>query len=145
MCSSDLKPAKATVVNLGVSFLHLSVTEKTEKPIEDVSPNTKPIKDFSPVLPIAIINIPTVIIVFVSGTSLIPNNGNHTQNIPPGAMSGPFLCSIFMEITGLNGYFIFLMFFHLLIGIYGIYRSRIRPAVENPDSQFIAMPQSITY
>ena len=61
-----------------------------------------------------------------------------------GAMSGPFLCSIFMEITGLNGYFIFLMFFHLLIGIYGIYRSRIRPAVENPDSQFIAMPQSIT-
>ena len=61
-----------------------------------------------------------------------------------GAMSGPFLCSIFMEITGLNGYFIFLMFFHLLIGIYGIYRSRIRPAVENPDSQFVAMPQSIT-
>ena len=59
-------------------------------------------------------------------------------------MSGPFLCSIFMEITGLNGYFIFLMFFHLLIGIYGIYRPRIRPAVENPDSQFIAMPQSIT-
>ena len=52
------KPAKATVVNLGVSFLHLSETEKTEKPIEEVSPNTKPIKDFSPVLPIAIINIP---------------------------------------------------------------------------------------
>ena len=57
------KPAKATVVNLGVSFLHLSVTEKTEKPIDDVSPNTKPIKDFSPVLPIAIISIPTVAII----------------------------------------------------------------------------------
>ena len=61
-----------------------------------------------------------------------------------GAMGGPFLCSIFMEVVGLNGYFIFLMFFHILIGIYGVYRSRIRPAVENPDSQFIAMPQSIT-
>ena len=36
------------------------------------------------------------------------------------------------------------MFFHVLIGIYGVYRSRVRPAVENPDSQFIAMPQSIT-
>ena len=57
------KPAKATVVNLGVSFLHLSVTEKTEKPIDDVSPNTKPIKDFSPVLPVAIISIPTVAII----------------------------------------------------------------------------------
>jgi len=31
-----------------------------------------------------------------------------------------------------------------LIGFYGIYRSRVRPVVENPDSQFAAMPQSIT-
>ena len=31
-----------------------------------------------------------------------------------------------------------------MIGIYGIYRSRIRPVVENSDSQFVAMPQSIT-
>jgi len=31
-----------------------------------------------------------------------------------------------------------------LIGFYGIYRSRVRPVVENPDSQFVAMPQSIT-
>ena len=49
-----------------------------------------------------------------------------------------------MDVAGLNGFFIFLMFFHVLIGIYGVYRSRVRPAVENPDSQFIAMPQSIT-
>ena len=56
------KPAKATVVNFGVSFLHLKVTEKIEKPIEDVKPNTKPINDFSPVLSIAIIIIPTVAI-----------------------------------------------------------------------------------
>ena len=61
-----------------------------------------------------------------------------------GAISGPILCSIFMGWFGLNGFFIFLMFFHILIGVYGVYRSRVRPAVENPDSQFIAMPQSIT-
>ena len=59
-------------------------------------------------------------------------------------MGGPFLCSIFMNLTNLNGFFIFLMFFHILIGIYGIYRSKVRPVVENPDSQFVAMPQSIT-
>ena len=53
------KPAKATVVNFGVSFLHLKVTEKTEKPIEDVKPNTKPINDFSSVFPSAMIIIPT--------------------------------------------------------------------------------------
>ena len=40
--------------------------------------------------------------------------------------------------------FIFLIFFHTLIGVYGLYRSKVRPVVENPDSQFVAMPQSIT-
>jgi hypothetical protein len=49
-----------------------------------------------------------------------------------------------MGVVGANGFFIFLIFFHSLIGIYGIYRSRIRPVVENSDSQFVAMPQSIT-
>ena len=57
------KPAKATVVNFGVSFLHLRVTEKTEKPIEEVKPNTKPINDFSPLFPSAIIMMPTVAII----------------------------------------------------------------------------------
>ena len=56
------KPAKATVVNLGVSFLHLKVTEKTEKPTEDVIPKTNPTREFSPVLPKAIIAIPIVAI-----------------------------------------------------------------------------------
>jgi MFS family permease len=41
-----------------------------------------------------------------------------------GAMGGPFLCSVFMGIVGPNGFFIFLIFFHTLIGIYGLYRSR---------------------
>ena len=61
-----------------------------------------------------------------------------------GAMSGPFLCSIFMNIVGENGFFVFLFFFHCVIGIFGIYRMKIRASVENPDSQFVAMPQTIT-
>jgi MFS family permease len=61
-----------------------------------------------------------------------------------GAMAGPFLCSIFMGMVGPNGFFIFLLFFHSVIGVYGIYRSKVRPVIENPDSQFVAMPQSIT-
>ena len=61
-----------------------------------------------------------------------------------GAMSGPFLCSIFMDIVGSNGFFIFLFFFHSVIGIFGIYRMKVRKTVDNPDSQFVAMPQTIT-
>ena len=61
-----------------------------------------------------------------------------------GAMSGPFLCSIFMNFVGSNGFFVFLFFFHSLIGAFGIYRMNVRETVENPDSQFVAMPQTIT-
>ena len=56
------KPAKATVVNLGVSFLHLKVTEKIEKPTEEVIPKINPTKEFSSVFPKAIIIIPIVAI-----------------------------------------------------------------------------------
>ncbi len=53
-------PAIATVVNFGVSFLHLSVTEKIEKPIEEVMPKMNPIKELFSVLPKAMIIIPIV-------------------------------------------------------------------------------------
>ena len=61
-----------------------------------------------------------------------------------GAMSGPLLCSVFMDVVGSNGFFIFLLFFHALIGMFGIHRMRVRQTVENPDSQFVAMPSTIT-
>ncbi len=55
-------PEKATVVNLGVSVLHLKVTEKTENPIDESIPKIKPITELEPELPNAIIIIPTVAI-----------------------------------------------------------------------------------
>ena len=61
-----------------------------------------------------------------------------------GAMSGPFLCSLFMDLTGENGFFIFLIIFHSLIGVFGVYRMKIRPTIDNPESQFTPMPQTIT-
>ena len=61
-----------------------------------------------------------------------------------GAISGPFLCSIFMDLVGSNGYFVFLIIFHSLIGAFAIYRMRIRETESNPDSQFVAMPSTIT-
>ncbi len=61
-----------------------------------------------------------------------------------GAISGPFICSIFMNLIGPNGYFIFLVIFHSIIGIFAIYRMKVRGTEENPDSQFIPLPQTIT-
>ena len=62
------KPAKATVVNLGVSFRHLSETEKTENPIDVVNPKINPINEFWPEFPNAIIKIPTVAIKIATQT-----------------------------------------------------------------------------
>ena len=48
------------MVNLGVSFLHLNETEKTENPIADTRPNIKPLIDPKEELSIAMIAIPMV-------------------------------------------------------------------------------------
>ena len=61
-----------------------------------------------------------------------------------GAMSGPFICSLFMDFIGSNGFFIFLIIFHSIIGFFGIYRMQVRETGDNPDSQFAPMPQTIT-
>ena len=61
-------PAIATVVNLGVSLLHLRLTEKTEKPIDEVIPKIKPVIEFFSVLPRAIIIIPIVAIIIATQT-----------------------------------------------------------------------------
>ena len=61
-----------------------------------------------------------------------------------GAMSGPFLCSIFMNLIGNNGFFIFIIIFHSMIGFFCIHRMKVRPSLDNPDSQFVPMPQTIT-
>ena len=55
---AHIKPAIATVVNFGVSFLHLSDTEKTEKPNAEARPNNNPNSVPAEKLPIAIIIIP---------------------------------------------------------------------------------------
>ena len=62
------RPAKATVVNFGVSFFHLKVTEKTENPIEEVIPKISPNKEFFSLLPIAMIIIPIVAIIIAIQT-----------------------------------------------------------------------------
>ena len=61
-----------------------------------------------------------------------------------GAISGPILCSIFMQSFGTNGFFAFLIIVHTLIAIFGIYRMKVRETVENPDSTFTPMPANIT-
>ena len=61
-----------------------------------------------------------------------------------GAMGGPLFCSIVMDILGPNGYFVYLIIFHIIIGLFGIYRMAIRQVIENPDNTFTPLPRNIT-
>ena len=61
-----------------------------------------------------------------------------------GAMGGPILCSIFMKIYGVNGFFIYLGIFHFLVGVFGMYRITRRDYEDNPESTFTPLPRNIT-
>jgi len=61
-----------------------------------------------------------------------------------GAMGGPLLCSVVMEKLGPNGFFVYLFSFHVIIGLFGIYRMTRRQPEENPDNTFTPLPKNIT-
>jgi len=61
-----------------------------------------------------------------------------------GAIVGPMLCSLFMYKYGSSGFFMFLCIFHLLIGLFGVYRMTKREYKDNPESEFTILPRNIT-
>ena len=61
-----------------------------------------------------------------------------------GAMGGPMLCSVFMNTYGANGFFVYLFIFHIIIGLFGMYRVTRRKPKENPDSIYTPLPRNIT-
>ena len=61
-----------------------------------------------------------------------------------GAMAGPFLCSLLMNKFGTNGFFVHLLIFHLIIGLFGLYRITKRTYADNPESTFTPLPRNIT-
>ncbi len=81
---------------------------------------------------------------FVPKSKFVAAGGGLQLIFGLGAISGPILCSIFMEWSGLNGLFVFLIIAHAIIGGFGLYRMRVRATVENPDSTFTPIPATIT-
>ena len=61
-----------------------------------------------------------------------------------GAMLGPIVCTLLMTKYGTNGFFIHLFIFHVLIGLFGMFRITKRPYKDNPESTFTPLPRNIT-
>jgi len=49
-----------------------------------------------------------------------------------------------MNKYGSNGFFFHLLFFHLIIGMFGMYRITRRRYEDNPESTFTPLPRNIT-
>ncbi len=81
---------------------------------------------------------------FVPKSKFVAAGGGLQFIFGVGAISGPILCSLFMEWFGINGLFIFLIIAHTIIGVFGLYRMKVRETVENPDSTFTPVPATIT-
>ena len=81
---------------------------------------------------------------FVPKSKFVAAGGGLQFIFGVGAISGPILCSVFMEWFGLNGLFVFLIIAHAIIGGFGLYRMKVRETVENPDSTFTSVPATIT-
>jgi len=61
-----------------------------------------------------------------------------------GAMGGPIIASLLMYKYGANGFFVHLFIFHIIIGLFGMYRITRRDYKENPESTFTPLPRNIT-
>ena len=61
-----------------------------------------------------------------------------------GAIGGPIICTLFMSLIGANGFFIYLITFHIIIGVFALFRMKVRKAEVNPDSTFTPLPATIT-
>ena len=61
-----------------------------------------------------------------------------------GAMAGPIICSILMNVLGPNGFFVHLLMFFIIITVFGLFRMSKRKYEDNPDSTFTPLPKDIT-
>ena len=81
---------------------------------------------------------------YISREKFVAAGGGMQIIFGMGAMSGPFLCSLLMNKLGANGFFIHLLIFHLIIGLFGLYRITKRTYEDNPESVYTPLPRNIT-
>lgn len=61
-----------------------------------------------------------------------------------GSIFGPILASVFMNIFGSDGFFVFLFIIHLFLGLFGLYRMSKRTKSDDLESQYVPLPRNIT-
>ena len=61
-----------------------------------------------------------------------------------GSILGPLMVSAMMSVTGPNGYHIYPLLLHGLLGFFGLYRMTKRAIPADSESQYVPLPRNIT-
>ena len=61
-----------------------------------------------------------------------------------GAICGPIIASLFMNVIGPDGFFIYLFIVHGLLGLFGLYRMAKRAKPSDLESQYTPLPRNIS-
>ena len=61
-----------------------------------------------------------------------------------GSICGPIIVSLFMNIIGADGFFVYLFLIHGFLGFFGLYRITKRSKPADLESQYVPLPRNIT-
>ena len=61
-----------------------------------------------------------------------------------GAICGPIIASLFMNVIGPDGFFVYLFIVHGLLGLFGLYRMAKRAKPYDLESQYTPLPRNIS-
>ena len=81
---------------------------------------------------------------FLQPSEIVSASSTFNILIGIGAVLGPILASITMSIVGVNGFFIYLLLIHGILGLFGLYRMTKRTKSTDLDSQYMPLPRNIT-
>ena len=81
---------------------------------------------------------------FLEQNEIVAASSAFAKLVGIGSILGPILVSSVMSVTGPNGYHIYLMIIHGLLGLFGLYRMTKRAVPIDSESQYVPLPRNIT-
>ena len=81
---------------------------------------------------------------FLEQNEIVAASSAFVRLIGIGSILGPLLVSGIMSLTGPNGFHIYLILVHALLGLFGLYRITKRAIPSNSESQYVPLPRNIT-
>ena len=81
---------------------------------------------------------------FLEQNEIVAASSAFAKLVGIGSILGPLMVSSMMSITGPNGYHIYLLLIHGLLGLFGLYRMTKRAIPADSESQYVPLPRNIT-